>query len=74
MVVITVKTQNNHGQVFGFGGIEQWNGTVDWTGLDWNGMNGLDLIYAQCAPLGHINRLPRSGDFLFNLLASETAL
>ena len=25
-------------RVYGFGGLERWNGMVEWTGLDWNGM------------------------------------
>ena len=24
--------------VYGFGGLERWNGMVEWTGLEWNGM------------------------------------
>ena len=30
--------------VYGFGGLERWNGMVEWTGLDWNGMewNGME--------------------------------
>ena len=26
--------------VYGFGGLERWNGMVEWTGLEWNGMAG----------------------------------
>ena len=25
-------------RVYGFGGLERWNGMVDWTGMEWNGM------------------------------------
>ena len=30
-------------RVYGFGGLERWNGMVEWTGLDWTGMewNGM---------------------------------
>ena len=26
--------------MYGFGGLERWNGMVEWTGLEWNGMTG----------------------------------
>ena len=25
-------------RVYGFGGLERWNGMVEWTGLDWTGL------------------------------------
>ena len=28
--------------VYGFGGLEQWNGMVDWTGMEWTGMEWND--------------------------------
>ena len=30
--------------VYGFGGLKQWNGMVEWTGLDWTGLdwNGME--------------------------------
>ena len=33
--------------MFEFGGLERWNGTVEWTGLDWNGgleWNGMNIL------------------------------
>ena len=30
-------------RVYGFGGLERWNGMVDWTGLEWNGMEWPDI-------------------------------
>ena len=59
--------------MFGFGGLERWNGMVEWTGLDWTGLdwtglewngmewndwNGMNVTHAQCIHL----RLPRGGD------------
>ena len=34
---------HNFSRVYGFGGMERWNG-MDWTGLDWTGMdwNGME--------------------------------
>ena len=39
--------------VYGFGGLERWNGMVewnglDWTGLDWNGMAGCNFVIKFC--------------------------
>ena len=28
--------------VYGFGGLEWWNGMVEWTGLDWTGLEWND--------------------------------
>ena len=39
-------------RVYGFGGLERWNGMVEWTGLDWTGMewNGTEgLIITHCS-------------------------
>ena len=30
--------------MYGFGGLERWNGMVEWTGLDWNGMAGCNFV------------------------------
>ena len=29
-------------RVYGFGGMERWNGMVEWTGMDWNGLEWND--------------------------------
>ena len=37
----------NH-RVFGFGGLEQWNGTVEWTGLErWNDRGHVSALIAM---------------------------
>ena len=48
-------------RVFGFGGLEWWNGTVEWTGLEWNGMEwtGLEQPRPPLAWLGSLQVRPR---------------
>ena len=41
-------------RVYGFGGQERWNGMVDWTGLEWNGMERPDKL-GTC---GRVRPLP----------------
>ena len=40
--------------VYGFGGLERWNGMVEWTGLEWNGMERPDKL-GSC---GRVRPLP----------------
>ena len=30
--------------VYGFGGLERWNGMVEWTGMEWNGQINLVVV------------------------------
>ena len=35
--IVTGEAAPKYG-VYGFGGLEWWNGMVEWNGLEWNGM------------------------------------
>ena len=40
--------------VYGFGGLERWNGMVEWTGIEWNGMERPDKLGSR----GRVRPLP----------------
>ena len=61
-------SMNTHKGVFGFGGLEQWNGKVEWTGLEW--WNGMELNGGMIEDLWSAMRIIYSSS-LRNRIASH---